>query len=142
MNNSQTTTPHHVDTPAVAPAPMLESEARNWAMMVHFLAIAAMFISGGFLSFVVPLVIWLTQRRRSALIDFHGKQNLNLQLTLLGSGIVAVLIGVAAVGIGLLVTLPMFFAYGLYAFIISIVAGAKANNGEYYRIPFAITFIR
>ena len=143
MNDSATyATPPHANPAPAAVTPLVESEARTWAMLVHLIAVLGQLVSGGLLGFIAPLVIWLLYRQRSALVDFHGRQNLNLQLTLLGSGIVAVLIGVATVGIGLLVTLPTFFAYGLYAFIISIVAGAKANNGEYYRIPFAITFIR
>lgn len=121
---------------------MLESEARTWAMLVHIIAIAAMFLSGGFLSFIAPLVIWLLHRQRSALVDFHGRQNLNLQLSLLVGGIVAFAVGALTFGIGLILTLPLWFAYWVYAFVISIIAGVKAQNGEYYRIRLVIPFIR
>lgn len=138
MNDTTSSTP----VPAADVRPMLESEARTWAMLVHIIAIAAMFLSGGFLSFVAPLVIWLLHRQRSALVDFHGRQNLNLQLSLLVSGVVAFAVGALTFGIGLILTLPVWFAYWVYAFVISIIAGVKAQNGEYYRIRFVIPFIR
>lgn len=138
MNHSQASTSPHV-TP---PTPMLESEARNWAMLVHVLAVIVMFLSGGLFSFVAPLVVWLVYRERSALVDFHGRQNLNLQITLLIVGILATVLGVLTIGVGFLVTLPVWGAYWIYAVVVSIIAGVKAQSGEYYRIRFNIPFIR
>lgn len=128
--------------PAAGPLPMLERDARMWAMLLHILSAAAVVLSAGTLAFIVPLIVWLIYRDRSALIDWHGKQNLNLQLTtlivVLGGG----LIGLVTLGIGLLLTIPLMLAYSLYAIIIAIVAGVKANNGEYYRIPLVFTLIK
>jgi len=126
----------------VAPAPMLESEARTWAMLAHIIAAAASVMSAGTIAFVAPLVIWLVYKDRSALVGFHGKQNLNLQLTSLVLGIGAVVIGIVTLGFGLIITLPLWGLYVLYALIISIVAGVKAYNGEYYSIPLSISFIK
>ncbi|WP_297081317.1 DUF4870 domain-containing protein [uncultured Demequina sp.] len=125
-----------------APRPMLEAEARTWSMLIHVLALAAVVLSGGFLGFVVPLVIWMIFRERSALVDFHGKQNLNLQLTLLVVSVAAVVIGFITVGFGFLLTGPLWLAYGIYALVISIVAAVKASSGQYYRIGFTIPFIK
>jgi hypothetical protein len=125
-----------------APAPMLESEARTWAMLAHIIAAAALVISAGTIAFVAPLIIWLLYKDRSALVAHHGKQNLNLQITALVFGAGAVLIGIVTLGIGFLITLPLWGLYVLYALIISIVAGVKAYNGEYYSIPLAIPFIK
>ena len=124
------------------PTPMLESEARMWAMLLHVLAAVALVVSAGTLAFIVPLVIWLVFRDRSALIDHHGKQNLNLQLTSILIIIVGTVIGLITIGFGFLITGPLMIAYGIYALIISIVAGMKANGGEYYTIPVVIRFIR
>ncbi len=125
-----------------APQRMLESEARNWSMLIHIIAAAAALLSAGTVSWLVPLVIWLIFRERSALIDHHGKQALNLQLTLLVVLIGGVLIGFVTLFIGFIVTGPLMVAYGIYAIVISFVAGVKANNGEYYRIPLMIPFLR
>lgn len=123
------------------PQPMLERDARTWAMLVHILAVAAMLLSAGTLAFLAPLVIWLVFRERSALIDHHGKTNLNLQITSLIVMAAGVLVGfLLFFGVGFLLTGPIMLAYWLYNVIISIVAGVKANNGEYYRIPLVIRF--
>ncbi len=126
----------------VAPAPMLESEARTWAMLAHIIAAAASVLSAGTIAFVAPLIIWLLYKDRSALVAHHGRQNLNLQITALVLGVGAVLVGIVTLGIGFIITLPLWGLYALYAFIISIVAGVKAYNGEYYSIPLAIPFIK
>lgn len=125
-----------------APVPMLESEARTWAMLAHIIAAVASVMSAGTIAFVAPLAIWLIYKDRSALVGFHGKQNLNLQITALVFGFGAFLIGLVTLGFGFILTLPLWGLYVLYALVISIVAGVKAYNGEYYRIPLAITFIK
>lgn len=125
-----------------APAPMLESEARTWAMLAHIIAAVASVVSAGTIAFVAPLIIWLLYKDRSALVGHHGKQNLNLQITSVVLGVGAVLIGVVTLGFGFIITLPLWGLYVLYALVISIVAGVKAYNGEYYSIPLAIPFIK
>jgi uncharacterized Tic20 family protein len=125
-----------------APAPMLESEARTWAMLAHIIAAVASIMSAGTIAFIAPLVIWLIYKDRSALVAFHGKQNLNLQITTLVFGAGAVVVGLLLFIVGLAVTLPLWGLYVLYAMVISIVAGVKAYNGEYYRIPLSINFIK
>lgn len=131
----------HAPQPS-GPQPMLESEARTWSMLIHLISAAAVVLSAGFLGFVVPLVLWLIHRERSALVDFHGKQNLNLQLTVLVVSIAAVVIGVITFLFGFILTLPAWIAYGIYALVISIVAAVKANRGEYYRIGLVIPFVK
>jgi len=121
---------------------MLESEARTWAMLAHIIAAAASVVSAGTIAFIAPLVIWLVYKDRSALVGFHGKQNLNLQLTSLVLGVGAFVIGIVTLGFGFIITLPLWGLYVLYALIISIVAGVKAYNGEYYSIPLSIAFIK
>jgi uncharacterized Tic20 family protein len=114
----------------LAPQPMLESDARTWAMLAHILAVVAALFSGGTLAFIAPLLVWLIYKDRSALVAHHGKENLNLQLTVL------------MMVIGLFITLPLWGLYALYAFIVMIVAGVRANQGVYYTIPFKFTFIK
>lgn len=128
--------------PAVAPAPMLETEARTMSMLIHVIAAVAALLSAGTISWLAPLVIWLMYKERSALVDHHGKANLNLQLTSLVVMVSATIVGILLFGVGLLVTLPLAGLYLLYAIIISFVAGARASSGEYYRIPMVIPFLR
>ena len=121
---------------------MLEADARLWAMLINLAAVAGAVLSGGLLGLVAVLVIWLVYRERSALVDFHGKQQLNLAITVVAATIlfgVGGLVTLAAVWIFL--ALPML-AYGIYVIVISIMAAVAANKGEYYRIPLIIRFIK
>lgn len=128
--------------PVAGPAPMYESEARTISMWVHYGAAIAAILSGGMVSFLVPLIMWLIYRDRSALVDWHGKQNLNLQLTAIGVSIAGVIIGVITFGFGFILTAPAIIAYWIYSVVISFVAGSAAQRGAYYKIPIAIPFVR
>jgi len=121
---------------------MLEADARMWAMLINVAAVAGAVLTGGTLGIVAILVVWLIFRERSALIDFHGKQQVNFAITMLLFGI-AVFVGVLITfGIGAIVLIPAIAAYGIYAFVVSIIAAVAANRGEYYRIPLMIRFIK
>lgn len=121
---------------------MYESEARTVSMWIHFGAAIATILSAGLASFLVPLIMWLIYRERSALVDWHGKQNLNLQLTMILTMVVGFFAGIVTFGFGFILTLPLMIAYVIYSIVISFVAGASANRGEYYKIPLIIPFVR
>src|SRR5690606_22874767 len=107
------------DTPSpqpqyLPPQPMLETDARNIAMLVHIIAAVAAIVSAGTLAFVVPLIMWIMYRDRSALVDHHGKQNLNLQITAIVTLIGAIILGIVTLGLGLFITIPLWACYWLY----------------------------
>ncbi len=122
--------------------PMLESEARTYSMLIHLVAGIAAVVSAGFLGFIAPLVIWLIFRQRSALVDFHGKQQLNLQITAFVVATAAVVIGALTFGVGFLLTGPAWIAYWVYSIVISFIAASKANAGQYYPVRFTIPFFK
>ena len=140
--------PQPVNDPAVyqpvpyQPAPMLEADVRLWAMLINVASIAGAVLTGGLLGVVAVLVIWLIYRERSALIDYHGKQQLNLNISLLGAGIVAVIGTLVTFFIGGFVLIPALIAYGIYLLVVSILAAVAANKGEYYRIPLIVSVIK
>lgn len=121
---------------------MYESEARNISMWIHFAAGIATIVSAGTLAFAVPLVMWLIYKDRSALVDHHGKQNLNLQLTGLVVAFGAIVIGIITFFLGFFVTIPVWFVYVVYSLVMCFVAGNAAKNGQYYRIKFIIPFVK
>ena len=130
-------------TPAAyVPQPMLETDARMWAMLVNLVCVAGIVLSGGLLSIVGVLVIWLMFRERSALVDFHGKQQVNLNITVLIAGVAATVISLVTLFLGAIPAAIALFGYGIFIFIISIMAAVAANRGEYYRIPAIIRFIK
>jgi uncharacterized Tic20 family protein len=143
MSESQElSTPPTQPAPPAGPAPMLESEARMWALLLNLAAVAGVLLSGGLLGLAAVLVIWLIFRSRSALIDFHGKQQVNLAISVVIATVVAIVIGVATLFMGFIVTLPLLAAYAIWTIVGSIIAAVKANQGEYYRIALIIPFIK
>lgn len=108
---------------------MLESEARTMSMLAHLLTVV--------LGFISPLIFWLIYRERSALVDFHGKEQLNFQISLFIYYIGIMIVGTITFGIGYVLLLPL----GIVALVLIILAAMAANRGEYYRIALNIRFI-
>ena len=86
--------------------------------------------------FVAPLVVWLIKREDDPYIDEQGKEAVNFQLTMMLSFFAAALLIFVVVGI---VLLPLL---GIFDVVMTIVAGLKAANGEAFRYPFAIRFVK
>lgn len=113
---------------------MNEQEERNWAMFCHLSALLGTFIPFG--NLVAPLVLWQMKKNESAYVDYHGKEALNFQLSLLLYGLIAAILVLVVIGFVLVWVLI------IYSVIIVIIAGIKANEGEYYKYPLNIRFIK
>lgn len=121
---------------------MLESDARMWSMFANLATVIGMVLTAGTLQIVGVLVIWLVFRERSALVNFHGKQQMNVNISFILAGVAATIGSIITLGFGALILVPALFAYGVYIFVTSILAAVAANRGEYYRIPLTFTFIK
>lgn len=87
--------------------------------------------------FIVPLVLWLTQKDKVAGMDMHGKMILNFQISLFLYSIICIpLIILFGLGIVLLILI------GLIALILPIMNAIKVNNGEMPYYPLTITFLK
>jgi len=127
------------ETTQLAPLPapagrLLSSEERNWAMLAHL---------SGLLVFVMPyahilgpLLIWLLKRETSPFIDDQGKEALNFNLSMTIYLTLAAVLSCAFVGI------PLLIGLALFNLVIAIVAAVRAANGEHYRYPLTIRFIK
>jgi uncharacterized protein len=108
-------------------------QERLWAMLAHLLSFVAAYL---FLGFVAPLVVLLVFGPRSAYVRAHAVESLNFNLTWLLYAIVSVVLVVIGVGILLLIAL------GIAYLVLVVIASVRANNGEFYRYPLTIRFIR
>lgn len=109
-------------------------DERTWAMLCHLSVFSAHFIPLG--NIIVPLVIWLIKKEESPFVDFHGKEVLNFQISLI------IYFAIAFILIFVLIGLPMFIALWVFSLIIVIMAAIKANDGQYYKYPLTIRFIK
>ncbi len=64
------------------------------AALTHLSALLQYFIPFG--NFIFPIIIWSSKKEKSALIDYHGKQIINFQLSLFIYSLIFVLIAIPA----------------------------------------------
>jgi uncharacterized Tic20 family protein len=113
--------------------PMPADQERLWAMLAHLLSFVAAYL---FLGFVAPLIVLLVFGPRSAYVRSHAVESLNFNLTWLLYGIVGVILAFLLIGI------PILIALGIAYLILVVIASVRANNGEFFRYPLTIRFIR
>ncbi|HEV7808878.1 MAG TPA: DUF4870 domain-containing protein [Solirubrobacteraceae bacterium] len=114
-------------------------DSRTWAVVAHLSALVGMVIA---MAFVGPLVVYLVKKDDS-FVRRHAAEALNFTLSFLLYGIVlgiAMFVGlIFVVGI---VLLPVLLALGVTWFVFICIAAVKAGNGEEYRYPLTIRFVR
>lgn len=132
-----------------------EQNVRTWSMLCHLSALLGLFWWPGIV--IGPLLVWQIKKNELPEIDPHGKEALNFQLTFvilyfIAKIVLGIIAGIAF-GIGLFWGSPFAVLSGggllsllaiinLVAIILAVVAGIKANNGEPYKYPFSIKFVK
>jgi uncharacterized protein len=113
---------------------MNEQEERNWAMGAHLSALSGLIIPFG--NLLGPLVIWLTQKEKSAFVEAQAKEALNFNITVFIAAIVCGILTMVLIG---LLLLPIV---GIAWLVLSIIAGIKASKGEQYQYPFTLRLVK
>ena len=116
------------------PVQYVSSEERTWSVVAHLSALSALFIPFGHL--LGPLVIWLIKRNEMPMVDRHGKEALNFQITVTLAAFVCGLLMVVGIGVVLLFVLLVADA------VLVIMAAVKTSRGETFSYPFTWRVIR
>ena len=87
--------------------------------------------------FIVPLILWLTQKDKVAGMDMHGKMILNFQISLFIYSIICIPL-ILLFGLGILGLIVI----GLIALILPIMNAIKVSNGEMPYYPLTIEFLK
>lgn len=90
----------------------------------------------GLMGFLGPLIIWLIKKDESELIDKHGRESLNFQLSIMIYFFISAMLTVVLIGF-LLAPLVMIFDY-----VLVIVAAVRVNNGEDFQYPLSLRLIK
>lgn len=109
-------------------------DERTWAMFCHLAVFAGCIIPFG--NIIGPLIIYSVKRQEFPLVEDQGREVLNFQITLSIALIISAILMLVIIGIFLLLVI------GLAGLILTVVGALKANNGEYYRYPFCIRFLK
>ena len=112
---------------------MPPEQERLWAMLAHLLSFVAAY---QFLGFVAPLIVLLVFGPRSAYVRANAVESLNFNLSWLLYAVVAGILLI--IGIGLLILIALGIAY----LVLVVIASVRANNGEFFRYPLTIRFVR
>jgi uncharacterized Tic20 family protein len=145
---------------------------KNTATFTHLSALTQYIIPFG--NYIFPIIFWTSNKDKSEFVDYHGKQVLNFQLSMLLYSLVLALIAIPIFivaflsnvnfpdemhhhnfnfenfdisnNIGLitigLTAVFLFFVIKVAEFFLIINASIKASNGERYRYPLTISFLK
>jgi uncharacterized Tic20 family protein len=115
--------------------PQVSKDEQNWAMICHLSALAGFLIPFG--NIFGPLIVWLIKRAEMPMVDRHGKEALNFQIT------VAIAIAICIPLIFVLIGIPLMFIVAIGALIMTIMAAVKVSNGDFdYRYPVALRLLK
>ncbi len=148
---------------------MLDNHQKNIATFIHLSTFSRFLIPFG--NLIGPIVLWMTNKEKSAFVDAHGKQAINFQISVF---LYAIILGT--------ITIPFFIfsmfngmdfidfngfhdfhinigkpspllyiggslgAIAIIGFILEmvfvVIASLKARDGQLYRYPLTINFIK
>jgi len=115
----------------------IDKNARQWAMFCHLAGLAGFVLPVILSGIIAPLIVWQIKKDEHPFIDEQGKEALNFQIFIGICALVsALLIPVFCIG-GVL--LP---AVAIVDLVFLLIAAVKANNGQHYRYPLTIRFIK
>jgi uncharacterized Tic20 family protein len=113
----------------------VNKDARMWAMISHLSGLAGLVVP--VIGCIVgPLIVWQIKKEEFPFVDEQGKEAVNFQISMLIYGIIAGLLCFVCVGF---VLAP---AVAIFDLVFLLIAAVKANNGEHYRYPLTIRFIK
>src|SRR5687768_15905051 len=100
------------------------------AMLCHLL--------GGIAGIIGALIMWLIKKDDHPFIDDQGKESVNFQLTNLIAQLVGLVIVFASCGFLFFIPLVIYVLQLVFA----IMGAVQANQGQWYRYPINIRFIK
>ena len=116
------------------PAHYASSDEKTWAIMAHLSAASGYFIPFG--NILAPLGIWLLKRDESAVIGEHARDSVNFHISMM------IWIALAGAASFALVGIPVLIGLILFEIVATVIGTVKAANGDRWKYPLSITFIK
>jgi uncharacterized Tic20 family protein len=111
-----------------------DKDERMWGMFCHLSALSGFIIPFG--NIIGPLIVYSIKKDEYSFVADQGKESLNFQISML------VYLIISGVAVLLIVGIFLLMIVGLMTLILTVVASVRANDGEYYRYPLCIHFIK
>ena len=109
-------------------------EERQMAMFTHLAALVGLVFPLG--NIIGPLVLWLINKDTMPFVNDQGKEALNFNITISIAWLVSLILLLIFIGYVLMVAVIVLWIVFL------IIAAIKASEGEAYRYPLTIRFLR
>ncbi|MFL0353693.1 DUF4870 domain-containing protein [Xanthomarina sp. GH4-25] len=148
---------------------MLDNHQKNIATFIHLSTFSRFIIPLG--NFIGPLILWIANKDKSEFVDAHGKQAINFQISILLYAIILGMLTIPffvfnlfsgldfinidtfdSIHLSLTKPSPLLYITGglgfiaFTGFILELVfivkAGLAAKDGEYYKYPLTINFLK
>lgn len=107
---------------------------RQLIVITHLSQLVTLVI--GFGSLILPLILWLSNKKKVYQMDTHGKNILNFQISLLIYALICIPL-IFLLGLGILGLIIL----GIISIIFPIINAIKASNGETPKYPLSLNFI-
>lgn len=111
--------------------PLFGLNENTYLMLMHLTQFAGAIIP--LAGFIVPILMWTTNKDTNANVDKHGKNILNAMISY------AIYIAVLCITV---IGIPIAAIFGVVYAVFVVIATVKANNGEYWKYPITIQFIK
>ena len=109
-------------------------DEKNMGVLVHLASFSGYLVPLG--SILGPLIVWLMKRDEFPFVESCGRNCLNFKISVIIYFIISgilMLVGVGFLLIGIL---------AIFDIIVTIIAAIKASEGESYKYPLTINFIK
>ena len=124
----------------------ISAEERQWAMFAHLSALLGGIVTAGWAGsigcFIGPLIIWMVKKDTMPFVDDQAKEALNFNITVAIIFFVLLMLTLFTLGIGILLTGPLFVIVGIAWLVLTVIAAIKANQGERYRYPMTLRLVK
>jgi len=106
----------------------------SFIALMHVSQFAGVILPG--LGFVAPVILWMMNKDFNANVNAVGKHIINFMLSML------IYYAVSGVLCCIVIGIPMLAALGIMHLVFVIIATIKANNGEAWKYPLTINFLK
>ena len=121
------------------PSKETNKDARMWGMICHLAALAGIVVP--VIGCIIgPLIIWQIKKEEFPFVDKQGKEAVNFQISMSLYLLVSAILWIPLSFICIGVVIPV--AISIIDLIFLLIAAVKANDGEHYRYPLSIRFIK
>lgn len=111
-----------------------DMQERQWALICHLSALSGYVIPFG--NLIVPIIIWSMKKEEMPMVDEHGKEVINFQISM------TIWMIIAGVLIFVLIGIPLLIVLAILQVVFVIIGAVKADSGQLYKYPMTIQFIK